>query len=216
MDLVGRTSPGVGPGTFTVACRKGCLGSFSAGIAAVATLGLRSTSEHIRLPLPETYATVSSSLALPRGGAGLMPKGCQLDASPRSTGPPALTGLAPCNLSPPRPTFTSRRHSPSDVLRSETVALAWFSPERWCSPCNVEHFARATIPARNPLCPVLKVQLLEGILRSWSLGKRTYVRADVRMDSPMFWAAVDALPPGTSHARGASRRRVGRNHIRAI
>ena len=43
MDLVGRTSPGVGPGTFTVACRKGCLGSFSAGIAAVATLGLRST-----------------------------------------------------------------------------------------------------------------------------------------------------------------------------
>src|SRR2546426_4508129 len=119
-----------------------------------------------------------------------MPKGCQLDASPRSTGPPALTGLAPCNLSPPRPTFTSRRHSPSDVLRSETVALAWFSPERWCSPCNVEHFARATIPARNPLCPVLKVQLLEGILRSWSLGKQTYVRADVRIDSPMFWAAV--------------------------
>src|SRR2546426_1552661 len=119
-----------------------------------------------------------------------MPKGCQLDASPRSTGPPALTGLAPCNLSPPRPTFTSRRHSPSDVLRSETVALAWFSPERWCSPCNVEHFARATIPARNPLCPVLKVQLLEGILRSRSLGKQTYVRADVRIDSPMFWAAV--------------------------
>ena len=134
-----------------------------------------------------------------------MPKGCQLDASPRSTGPPALTGLAPCNLSPPRPTFTSRRHSPSDVLRSETVALAWFSPERWCSPCNVEHFARATIPARNPLRPVLKVQLLEGILRSWSLGKQTYVRADVRMDSPMFWAAVGTPsgPPATlEHDRG--------------
>src|SRR5438309_8951862 len=81
-------------------------------------------------------------------GAGLMPEGCQLDASPRSTGSPWRA----CNLSPPRPTFTSPPHWRPDDLLYETVAPAWFSPERLSCvgpptlsaepvglPCNREH-----------------------------------------------------------------------------
>ena len=96
-----------------------------------------------------------------------MPEGCQLDASPRSTGwvDPA------CKLSPPRPFCVSAPLASTCALHFGTVALAWFSPERLSCvgpptfsaepvglPCNVEHFARATISARNPLCPVLKVR----------------------------------------------------------
>ena len=86
--------------------------------------------------------------------------GCQLDASSKTTG-----SLESLRLPPPRPTFTSPPHWRSDVLRFESVALAWFSPERLGASCDVEHFTRTTIPARNPRCPVLKVGLLSGILR---------------------------------------------------
>jgi hypothetical protein len=95
-----------------------------------------------------------------------MPEGCQLDASPKATG-----SRESLRLPPPRPTFTSRPHWPTDVMPCETVALAWFSPERRAAvgpptfsaepvglPCNVEHFTWATLSARNPLCSVLKVR----------------------------------------------------------
>jgi len=119
-------------------------------------------------PLPGPSVILSPSiLSLPRGGAGPMPGGRRLDASPRSTGRLSPT----CDLSPPRPTFTSRPHWPWTCCDVVIVALAWFSPERLRFvgpptfsaepvglPCNVEHFTRATIPARNPPCSVLKVR----------------------------------------------------------
>ena len=130
-------------------------------------LSLDKSRTHLQPLLGPSVILSPSILPLPGGSAGPMPEGCRLDASPRSTG-----GLSPtCDLSPPRPTFTSRCHSPSDVLLSETAAPAWFSPERLscCGPltfsaepvglpCDVEHFTRATLSARNPLCSVLKVR----------------------------------------------------------
>src|SRR6266702_49161 len=67
----------------------------------------------------------SRSLSLRRGGAGLTPEGCQLDASLRSTGP-----VGTCDLSPPRPTLTSPPHWRTDVYRLNNKAPPWFSA-RW-------------------------------------------------------------------------------------
>ena len=62
------------------------------------------------------------------------------------------------------------------MFSCETVALAWFSPELLDLPCDVEHFTRATISARNPLCPVLKERLPSAYSTSPAPQKQTYVR----------------------------------------
>src|SRR6266702_2534892 len=114
----------------------------------------------------------SRSLSLRRGGAGLTPEGCQLDASLRSTGPRGDLRPLPStsNFNVPAPLADGRvpfeQQGPALVF-GEVV------------PCNVERFTRATTPARNPLRSVLKVRMLGFQRNAPGPQKQTPVRTTV-------------------------------------